>query len=467
MDSTVRVKVNQSVVGIDRKIPLVEKIIFPGLSGIGTFYGMMVNTWLLFFYTDILKINTTYVGSMIFGIRIIAAILAPAFGMYIDSRKSHLGRYKPWLTATFIGSSIAGFFTFMPISFGTVGNMIYATITFCIFSIFSAIGQAPGAGLAVSVTKRQDDRITLGMISYIWSVSLAIIASAFALPLINLLGHGNQGTGFRNLMLLAMIISLLYCTIFAKVVKERFVFEIEAGNKSKFKALFHTIIHNKYVVINLILSCYISITGTLKSTVGIYYYKYYFNDANLVVTMGFITIFPMFLGLFLSSSVTKKIGVKSSVLMMVIITLITSALIFFVPATNSGKIAFIVLSFIGSIFSGIAQPAMGTLSPAAIDYGEWKLGKNCGGLIGSFGGFVQILSGAVAGGMIAWILVYIGYTPDVAQTASSLSGIKFMMSLLPAILCIAGFIILKWDLSEEMHREIIVELNTRRIMEEK
>lgn len=147
---------------------------------------------------------------------------------------------------------------------------------------------------------------------------------------------------------------------------------------------------------------------------------------------------------------------------MVIVTTISSGTLFFVPPSNTGKIMFMILFLTNSIVTGIAQPGIGTLAPVAIDYGEWKFEKNSGGLIGSLGGCVQTLSNAFAGGVTAWILVLVNYVPNTLQTPTALTGIKFMMSLLPAILCLTGFIILKWDLSDERHKEIVKMLNERR-----
>lgn len=40
---------NSNVVGIDKKIPFFEKLVFGSANGISTFYFMMISTWLLFF----------------------------------------------------------------------------------------------------------------------------------------------------------------------------------------------------------------------------------------------------------------------------------------------------------------------------------------------------------------------------------------------------------------------------------
>lgn len=142
---------------------------------------------------------------------------------------------------------------------------------------------------------------------------------------------------------------------------------------------------------------------------------------------------PTLLGSFLSPVITRKFSLKINLMSAVSINMITSLLMYFLPATATGKTGFIVLSVIGGLFVGIAQPAQGTMMPAAIDYGEWKHNTNSGGFFGALSGFIQTLATAISGGVVALVLSVTNYIPDVQQTASAMSGIKFMMSILPGV----------------------------------
>jgi sugar (glycoside-pentoside-hexuronide) transporter len=454
--------VKPSVVGIDKKIPLFEKLIFGSANGVSTFYFMMISTWLLFFYTDILKISPAYVGVMFVLVRILDAFVTPLFGVYLDRQNTRWGRYKPWFLIIWLGMAVGGFLAFFPADFGHTGNIVFATITYVFFSIFMSVATAPATALTSSMTKRVDDRMTISISSYIWVMIFAVVVQIGSLPLVKLLGDGNEGNGFRNFMMIAMIFNVLLSIVIFMKVKERFVYKADNQVKLNFKVVAETLSKNKYAVISLLFVLALNLFNAVRSAVGIYYYKYYFNDEHMMVIVGSLTMLPTMIGVLLSPKITKIMGLKKNILMMVFVTIISSTAIFFLPSTDSGKIAFYLLFALGGLFMGLATPAQGTMLPAAVDYGEWKLNTNSGGFLGALSGFAQTLSTAISGGVTALILAFVNYVPDVEQSATSLNGIRFMMGLLPAILFLLGLVMLGWDLTEEKHKKIIEELNTRR-----
>jgi Na+/melibiose symporter-like transporter len=168
------------------------------------------------------------------------------------------------------------------------------------------------------------------------------------------------------------------------------------------------------------------------------------------------------IGVLVSPIVTKKLGLKKNLLVMVIVNIVTSVAVFFIPATAEGVIALYVLSSIGYLFIGIARPAQETMLPFAADYGEWKFNTNNGGFLGALNGFTQKLYTTLIGALPAWILVLVGYVPNSEQTATSLVGIKLSMSIFPAILfVILALIVSCWDMTTKRQIEIANEISAR------
>ena len=455
----------EPIVGIDKKIPRAEKFFFSSAPGVATFYFMMISTWLLFFYTDILKIDVLYVGAMFVVVRIIDAILTPFFGMYLDRQNTRWGKYKPWIFILWTGMCVGGFLTFNTVNLGQTANTIYATITYAVFSIFMSMNTGASMGMTTAITKRQDDRLTIGMGNAVWTMVFAIIASIVALPLINAFGNGDQEAGFRGLMLVFLVINMAITVIIVKISKERFIIPKEQQQKFSLKLVFKSLGGNKYAVIAIVYIFAINLFSSIRSAVGIYYYKYYFNDENMLVMVGMISMIPTLIGAFAGTAIAKKIGLKATILTAVIATVATSVPMYFLPANDMGKMVFIVLSAIGGLFTGIAQPAQGTMVPAAADFGEWRFKTNSGGFFGTLNGFFQTLATAIAGGLVAFILAAVNYVPDVQQTNTALDGIRFMMAILPAVVFLAGFVMIGWDMSEKKHQEIVEEVNARRATE--
>ena len=457
-----KVTTEGQVVGVDKKIPFFEKFFLAATPGISTFYFMMISTWLLYFYTDIMKINAAFVGVMFVVVRILDAIITPVAGVYMDRQNTKWGKYKPWILIIWLGICILAFLVFYPVNFGIMGKTIYATVTYTIFSILMSITSGPTIGMTAAITKRQDDRMTIGLLQFVFALVFSMSVSIAVLPLTNLLGHGNQGEGFKGFLLIFGAVNAILVIIGVKTMKERFVIKPEDQPKFDIKLVLDSFLKNKYAVITLLYIFALNLTTAIRNAVAIYYYKYYFSDESMMMAVGMMSLPFMLVGVFLSPAVTKKLGIKVNILLMVFSSIITSIGMFILPPTAGGKMGFFVLYIIGNVFAGMAQPAQQTMLPAAVDYGEWKFNANNGGFLGTISGFVQTLATAVSGGLTALILALVHYVPDAQQTSTSLNGIKFLMCILPALVYVIGFVMFKWDLSEKKHKEIIDDLKSRR-----
>jgi Na+/melibiose symporter-like transporter len=103
------------------------------------------------------------------------------------------------------------------------------------------------------------------------------------------------------------------------------------------------------------------------------------------------------------------------------------------------------------------------MMPAAIDYSEWKTGKNMNAFMGSFLGFLQTFATAISGAIAAGSLSVIGYVAGAAeQSSSTLLGFKVLMSIIPAAVTLLQLAVLWFDLSESKQVEITRELAERR-----
>lgn len=146
--------------------------------------------------------------------------------------------------------------------------------------------------------------------------------------------------------------------------------------------------------------------------------------------------------------------------------IISSVLIIACPPTQMGVILYMVLLCAVSLFSGIAQPAQGTMMPAAMDYTEWKTGLNVNSFMGSLSGFLQSLSTAISGAVAAGSLAVIGYVAGAAQqNASTRMGLRVMMGIVPAIILVLTLCVYWFDLTEDKQAQIAKDLKARRLAE--
>jgi GPH family glycoside/pentoside/hexuronide:cation symporter len=100
------------------------------------------------------------------------------------------------------------------------------------------------------------------------------------------------------------------------------------------------------------------------------------------------------------------------------------------------------------------------------DFSEWKTGRQSTGLIFSASSMTQKLGGALGGSITLWLLAIYGFMPNVAQSAHTLNGIKYMMGIVPgAAALISGLFMIFYPLSDKKMTTISSELAIRRAAE--
>ena len=121
-----------------------------------------------------------------------------------------------------------------------------------------------------------------------------------------------------------------------------------------------------------------------------------------------------------------------------------------------------VFYFLINFFCDMQMPVFWSSIAEAVDYGEKKTGLRVSGL--AFGGilFFQKFGMGIAGGVLGFLLSHFGYQADVQQSASSLTGIALMMTLIPAIFhLMVGVVMKKYLINNDYYRDIQSELAQR------
>jgi len=248
------------------------------------------------------------------------------------------------------------------------------------------------------------------------------------------------------------------------VIHERYISLPEKGEKGpSFVKMLGAVLSNRTALIVYLFAFGINLASGLRNGVQIFYFKYYFNNDMLVTISGLVALLPTLIGVMLSSKFTKLVGIKKNLVLSVIVTMVSMGVVIILPPTSMGVVAYMVsLAFMG-FFSGLANPAQGTMMPAAIDYTEWKTGMNINGFMTSFGGFLPTLATALTGAAAAWALHIFGYVEGAAtQSSSTILGLKLFMSIVPAICSILTLSVVWFDLTESKQAEITKDLAERR-----
>src|SRR5690625_5708982 len=98
-----------------------------------------------------------------------------------------------------------------------------------------------------------------------------------------------------------------------------------------------------------------------------------------------------------------------------------------------------ILNVLVSFFFGAVSVTQWAIYTDTADFGEWKFHRRATGLIMAASLFALKLGLTLGGAIVGWILAGYGFIEGgVAQSETTLSGIRLLMSLFPAIFGITG-----------------------------
>jgi sugar (glycoside-pentoside-hexuronide) transporter len=463
MDFVSKNKSAELEVGEEQKLKLSEKLALVIGAAPGVFNSQMIAAYMLFFYTDFMKISPIFIAGLFLVIRIISAAVVPVFGIIIDKTSTKWGKYKPWIVFLGIPFGIFGWLIFTVPNLSGTARLVYVVITYTTYSILAAISGLPGSAVVPAVTKRIDDRVSIGQLSFIFVILGAFAVSVFAVPLYKGLGGGNDAKGFSLLMLGAAVFTILVAIFQAFKIKERYIVERKNDEKSpSLKQMLSAVFTNKSAIILYVMTFGGALANGVRYGVQIHFFKYFFHNEGLMAIMGVVGIVPSLLGTIVSKFVIKRFGLKGTILLNIIIAIVTCPILLLIPASSTGMIIFIAISVLTTLLGGATAPAQGALMPAVIDYTEWKTGLNINAFVNSFNGFINTIGTAVSGAIAAGALSVIGYVPGAEQSSGTILGLKVIFFAIPVICSLFGVAIIWFDLTEDKQTEISKELAERR-----
>ena len=169
---------------------------------------------------------------------------------------------------------------------------------------------------------------------------------------------------------------------------------------------------------------------TARMSLLTYYIIYVVGD-YMVISLVFTTMtVAQLIGTFLIPFATKTFGKKNYMLILSGLMIAGFVGIYFFGATSTPLL--MVLSFMCGLCNSSGALSYGMVSDC-IEYGAWKLGMRQEGLAASFLTLAVKCSTAICGVAGVQCLALVGYVPNAEQTASAITGINFVVNIIPAI----------------------------------
>jgi sugar (glycoside-pentoside-hexuronide) transporter len=421
----------------------------------------VISFYILKFYTDVYGLSAATAGSILLLARCVDAFDAPVWGILFEKTHSRWGKSRPWFLWLCVPFALFGVLTFVTPNLNSTPKIFYAAATYVVASVLYTGINTPVTSILASLTPDSHERVMLTSYRMFGSKAGVLFVNLTVLPLVSILGHGNDRKGFMFVLpIYAIGTVVLYLTAFRnlrEVVKER-------RQKLSVKESFSALKMNGPWLIIFISSLFFWIAFIARISSAPYFFEYVLHRRGLVsiangldfVSLGSILFLP-----YLCRRTSKRnvwgFGLAGSVVGQFIVF----------SGIYRGSVALVMTGWAFGFFaSGLAMAIPFSILSDSVDYGEWRNGVRAAGLLTAIGAAFCLKAGSGLGGALpAWILAHWNYVPNVEQSARAILGIELSCIWLPALAYLLALLpVFFYSRYERMEHSIQRELEERRKM---
>lgn len=440
---------------------------------------MLTNMYLLFYYTNCAGIEAGAAGFMFVVTKIIDAITDYLVGAWIDRTNTKMGRYRPWMLfgAPVLAIGMALLFA-VPVGWGSTQKLIWAYVTYVIFSFGYTLVNIPMAPIVSSLSADAVERTNIVTVKTMLASLGSLTSSIFVLPMVNFFAGGKDAFGSElakgyqmTNIVLGVVVVILMCIC---------VFNIEEVNaptcsaeKINLAADMVNIFKNKYYIMIMIFGFFYLI-GYLGMMAAIqYYFTYVIGSTGAMrLAMSLITIVPIPV-MVLVAYLNAKGFTKGRLMIFGGILNTIALIIMFFASSIVVTIAAVTLWAIGS---GFRSSLLFATFPDIFDYTEYHVGKSLAGTQTAVIGFISKLASALASAIVSAMLVWGAYDASALDAILAAGGtmheitanypqtvfaIKMAFCGIPAIATVITVLaMLPYDL-DKIYPQIRIEMDKR------
>lgn len=440
----------------------VSKVAFSGrlayslTDASGNLLYCIIGAYLLYFFTDVYGLSVGVTGTLLLVTRLLDAVDAPVWGFIVDHTKSKYGQSRPYFMWLCIPFALSMWLTFTTPGFDGTAKVVYAVVVYILAGIFYTGIQTAITSILPNLTNNPRERVVLNTFRMVGGNVGAFIAFTFTLPLVSVLGGGNDQKGFSlALAVYGIVAVILFLIAFANLREVN----VEKIKKIPIRQSVMAIKGNWPWIIIVTANLVFWIALTIRQSTLVYYLQYFVGDKSLVPFINGLTVLQV-IGMISIPLLVRFSSKVSAMIAGLILAAVGHVLMFLagstVPVIAAGWI-------VASLGSGIACSMPFAMLSDTVDYGEWKTGIRASGFLTAIGSAFCIKAGSGIGGFIpTMVLNSFGYVPNAVQSSQSLLGIQIVFIWLPMFIFLLGILpMLFYRKFEKNEGQIIRELAQR------
>ena len=411
----------------------------------------LVQSVLQKYYTDVLGISIVSIMWLFVAARIWDAVNDPIWGHIVDgARVRPDGRYRRWLKLLAVPAAVSAVLMFIKLPGLTSGGyFIWACVTYILFGMLYTGVNIPYGSLAQVITSDDRERASLSVFRSVGS-TLGAIPAMLLISLCYVTVDGVRSMSYRRILIGVCAIAVLSVAAYLicyRCTKERVVTAPVPGKGLRqtmgtVKQLFRS---RAYIAVCLAGMLFLAAQMFAQSYYT-YLFDYYFNTPGLSMMPTVCQYLPVVVIMFFAGKMGSRFG-RRDICAWGMALAGAANLILYVMNTTSVW-AFLAVCFLSGVGSAFMFLLVWALAADAIDYNGVHLGIHEEATSYAFFTFMRKLGQTVSAVLVNAVLLHIGYSDNVLNTANITSRtLRSMYSwsvLIPAVLYLLIFVILQF-----------------------
>lgn len=400
----------------------------------------VVLTYIVYFAIDIALVPAVAMGTAMTVATVCDAFSVPISGAIMNKIKLKWGQFRSWiLIAAPIASGIC-ILLFQNFNFSTGLKTFYYSALYILMFIFINLAWTGHMGLINKITRIPEERIKLSSAkAQLESVS-AVLVALITLPLINFIGKDNESFGFSAVVAIYAVFNIVFYYLVAFLFKDYDKPETEAVETKQTQETKDT----KVSVMDMLKQIFCNrplftllVSDTLRKGarnfmlgLAMYFFKYVCQNPNMQTTYLTTLSIVFVISSFAAPYIAVRLGTKKTY---ILFNAIYACGVFAARFAGGNAVFFILLVAIGYTGHCANQALSPSLFSDCAKYALEKTGKDTTAFIMSL---VQLpyKLGAVIGSFASFGLAKIGYDAAKEVTASQITGINNLITIVPAVM---------------------------------
>lgn len=418
-----------------------------------------ISLYLLFFYTDAVGLTPAVAGLIYMVASIWDGITNPIMGVIAERTHSRWGKYRPYIlwASPFLCASFVWAYYKPPLS--GMYLVAFMLASHVMLRTFYAVISIPYSSLSARLTSSTRTRTTIAGFRMIFAMCAGIVVAYFTQPIVSAAGRGAPARGFEWAAAVFSAIALLVFPVVFLSTREP---AESSGSRQRVGTMdyWRSLRSNlAFWIVMIEITCVVGCVTAFGKSI-LYYFKYYLQDpaasqwALTWDSAAGLVILPIWM------IVERYLGKRNAWFLGSAFGF-AGLLLFATREIHSTVVMICFTVYMQIPLLGLSMTFWSML-PDTVEYGEYLTGVRAEAFVFGLGQFILKVALGLGAGGFGLALAYVGFRPDIAQSAATLGGMRAIMYVFPLVLLGIGVIAMYfYPMRRGTHEAIVQELADR------